>query len=82
MPFFFFSLSQGKLLTYILPCFPPFAILMGLGLLRLLHKSGESTLFRGGIAINGLLFLLLMLAFIALQFFGFTVCGPTVRPGK
>nr|WP_240194754.1 phospholipid carrier-dependent glycosyltransferase [Desulfobulbus rhabdoformis] len=82
VPFFFFSLSQGKLLTYILPCFPPFAILMGLGMVQLLQKNGQSKLFRGGIAINGLLFLLLMLAFIALQFVGFHGMRPYSQAWK
>lgn len=34
LPFLFFSLSSGKLSPYILPCFPPLAILTGAGLLR------------------------------------------------
>ena len=51
LPFVFFSASHGKLLTYILPCLPPFAILTGLGIL---HAAGCATgrrLLRvGGIA--------------------------------
>jgi len=71
VPFVFFSLSQGKLLTYILPCFPPFAMLMGMGLVQLLRYDGRSRLFRGGIVVNGALFALLLIAFLILQFTGF-----------
>jgi 4-amino-4-deoxy-L-arabinose transferase len=37
MPFLFFSASSGKLGTYILPCFAPFAILLG----QALHDHAE-----------------------------------------
>ena len=38
-PFLFLSASQGKLGTYILPCFQPVAILIALGLLQYLKKE-------------------------------------------
>ncbi|MGD9948583.1 MAG: phospholipid carrier-dependent glycosyltransferase [Desulfobulbus sp.] len=82
VPFLFFSLSNGKLLTYILPCFPPFALLMGLGLLQLLRNNGQSKLFRGGVVVNGLLFAVLLIAFVALQFFGFNGVPPYSQSWK
>ena len=48
LPLLFFSLSKGKLPTYILPCFAPLAILLGNGLVELL--SQQTTL---AIRING-----------------------------
>jgi 4-amino-4-deoxy-L-arabinose transferase len=40
-PFLFFSASSGKLTTYILPCFPPLAILIAIGLLDYLGEGKE-----------------------------------------
>ena len=41
-PFLFFSMSKGKLLTYILPCFVPFALLATGGLLNCFgNESGK-----------------------------------------
>jgi 4-amino-4-deoxy-L-arabinose transferase len=62
MPFLFFSASNGKLLTYILPCFPPFAILASAGLATNLKDEGK--LFKGGV-IAALLTLCLFLVGIA-----------------
>jgi len=46
IPFLFFSFSNGKLLTYILPCFPPAAILMSFGLLEAFKKGRWKDVFR------------------------------------
>jgi 4-amino-4-deoxy-L-arabinose transferase len=50
-PFLFFSISRGKLLTYILPCFPPVAILLTSGLITYL-KDGKRRLFTLGASIT------------------------------
>jgi len=49
-PFLFFSASQGKLATYILPCFPGLAILVGIGLLSYL-RAGRRRAFQVGAAL-------------------------------
>jgi 4-amino-4-deoxy-L-arabinose transferase len=46
-PFLFFSASRGKIGTYILPCFPPLAILVALGLESYL-RQGKSRAFTAG----------------------------------
>ncbi len=71
LPFVFLSLSRGKLLTYILPCFPPFAILMAAGLTHILNKNPRDKLFQGGTLLCGGLITLALLGFIGLQLFGF-----------
>lgn len=70
LPFLFFSLSSGKLLTYILPCFPPFAILMAAGLLHGLRNNARSKLFQWGAALGAALFCLILLAFLYIQITG------------
>lgn len=60
-PFLFFSASQGKLIPYILPCFPPLAILISVGLRRYLG-SGRHRAFTVGA--NALALLLVLAAFL------------------
>jgi len=47
LPFLFFSASRGKLITYILPCFAPFSIVLAVGLERYL-AAGRKGVFRAG----------------------------------
>jgi 4-amino-4-deoxy-L-arabinose transferase len=48
MPFLLFSASSGKLGTYILPCYPPLALLIAVGLLGCLRK-GDAVAFVIGV---------------------------------
>ncbi|MBF2976335.1 4-amino-4-deoxy-L-arabinose lipid A transferase, partial [Pseudomonas aeruginosa] len=64
LPLAFFSLSRGKLPTYIMPCLLPLALLMGHALVQRL-RQGNSVALRG----NGLLNLgLALLALAALAY--------------
>ena len=42
LPLLFFSLSNGKLATYILPCFPPLAVLIAAGVVSYFRSGGHS----------------------------------------
>ena len=82
LPFLFFSLSSGKLLTYLLPCFPPFAILIVFGLLHALKKDTRSSLFQGGIVVNAVLFGSILVAFLYVQLFVFNGFRPYSQAWK
>ncbi|MCE5202220.1 MAG: phospholipid carrier-dependent glycosyltransferase [Synergistaceae bacterium] len=71
LPFMFFSFSRGKLLTYILPCFPPFAVLMSIGLMHVLNKDPDNRLFKAVTACSAMLSVVLLVIFLYLQIFGF-----------
>ncbi len=79
LPFLFFSLSNGKLLTYILPCFPPFAILMAYGMTHIFRQKGGNRLFQGGIAGCATLFGLILAGFLIVQWVGFNQFRPYAR---
>jgi 4-amino-4-deoxy-L-arabinose transferase len=66
LPFVFFSASNGKLITYILPCFPPLAILTALGLTSYLSRGRRRLFDKGQLFVSGV-FALLLLAVVAAQ---------------
>ncbi|WP_455207487.1 phospholipid carrier-dependent glycosyltransferase [Kaarinaea lacus] len=68
-PFLFFSVSSGKLATYILPCFPPLAILIAVGLHRYLQRPYQR-LFNAGVLINLGIMALVFVALAVVQNFG------------
>ncbi len=82
LPFLFFSFSRGKLLAYIFPCFPPFAILMALGLLHALKKEERHKYFQWGATASAMFFGLTLLAFVYVQFFGYNGFRPYSQPYK
>ncbi len=53
MPFLFFSASSGKLGTYILPCFPPFALLLSVALADRFEQKNEQRSFTAGLYVFG-----------------------------
>ncbi|WP_065759634.1 lipid IV(A) 4-amino-4-deoxy-L-arabinosyltransferase [Pseudomonas defluvii] len=66
LPLAFFSLSKGKLPTYILPCLLPLALLMASTLVDRL-KQGQSRLFKVNGVLNLAIGLLTLLAIVYLQ---------------
>ncbi|MGD0999338.1 MAG: phospholipid carrier-dependent glycosyltransferase [Candidatus Brocadiia bacterium] len=61
-PFLFFSVCSGKLPTYILPCFPPLALLIGVGLHRYFDQGRGKAFVAGAWAV----ILLLDVAMVAI----------------
>ena len=66
LPLLFFSLSRGKLPTYILPCLAPLAILIVLGVHQAV-VNGHVRMYKAGAWIGAILFVLFALAIVLIQ---------------
>lgn len=80
-PFLFFSTSHGKVGTYILPCFPPLAILIAIGLYHYL-KQGRKRAFNAGALFLILVILILAVALVVVEITGFHGFRPYVQTWK
>jgi len=80
-PFLFFSASHGKLVTYILPCFPPLAILMAIGLHHY-FKQGRKRAFNSGALFLVLVIIILAVALVVVEITGFLGFRPYVQIWK
>lgn len=65
-PFLLFSISRGKLVTYILPCYPPLIIILILGLFEY-FASGWKKMFNNCLLILIGVFLLLAVGLVVVQ---------------
>ncbi len=70
LPFLVFSVSKGKLVTYILPCFPPLAILTAFGLDAVFREGRRIQWVQWGVLADVLLFVLVGIAFVFVQWIG------------
>lgn len=68
LPFVFFSISRGKLTTYILPVFAPLTVYLTIGLIAYL-RAGKSRLFHFGAIINTLLIIVLLAVVLHQQYY-------------
>ena len=66
LPFMLLSASSGKLITYILPCFPPLAIIMSIALLQY-FAAGKMKAFTVAVYILLVIIVSLMIALILIQ---------------
>jgi len=80
-PFLFFTVSKGKILTYILPCFPPFAMLMSTGLKKYFETGGKK-LFSVAVWSLALLAVIIAVVLIGVQIMGFKGFKPYAQTWK
>ena len=66
-PFLFFSASAGKVETYILPCFPPFTILIIMGFLRWYVLPGKEKTFTVNLYISAIIMVIVAVALVFAQ---------------